>query len=65
MYEIPEFEVGESDIEVAAAGQKTTAAIVQAWINLIAKRLERLSVVISFNVVVELDELEGKFLPGW
>jgi hypothetical protein len=65
MYEIPEFEVGENDIGVAAAGQKTTAAIVQAWINLIAKRLERLFVVTSFNVVVELDELDGKFLPGW
>lgn len=65
MYEIPEFEVGENDIGVAAAGQKTTAAIVQAWINLSSKRLERLFVVITFNVVVEFDELEGKFLPGW
>lgn len=53
MYEIPEFEVRENDIAVAAAGQKTTAAIVQAWINLIAKRLERLFVVIPVNVVVE------------
>ena len=65
MYEIPEFEVGENDIGVAAVGQKTTAAIVQAWINLISKRLERLFVVITFNVVVEFDQLEGKFLPGW
>jgi hypothetical protein len=64
MYEIPEFEVGENDIGVAAAGQKTTAAIVKAWINLISKRLERLFVVITFNVVVEFDQLEGKFLPG-
>ena len=64
MYEIPKSEVGENDIEVAAAGQKTTAAIVQAWISLIAKRLERLFVVITFNVVVEFDELEGNFFPG-
>ena len=64
MYEIAEFEVGEN-VGVAAADQKTTAAIVQPWINLIAKRLERLFVVITFNVVAEFDELEGKFLPGW
>ena len=49
---------------LAEADEKTTAATVQAWINLIAKGLKRQFVVITFNVVVELDVLRARFIPG-
>jgi hypothetical protein len=50
------YETTEFEARVAGPGQKTTAATVQAWTNLTPKRMERQSVFIIFNAVVELDE---------